>query len=85
MGGKTARMAQTSRMGESTDDDNSAIEANDLHWESYLGGYCEWEGNPDDVDEDRWSCEGDMSLSDWHNWWYSVSYTHLTLPTICSV
>jgi len=55
---------------ESTDDDNSAIEANDLHWESYLGGYCEWEGNPDDVDEDRWSCEGDMSLSDWHNWWY---------------
>ena len=55
---------------ESTDDDNSAIEANDLHWESYLGGYCEWEGNPDDVDEDRWSCERDMSLSDWHNWWY---------------
>ena len=55
---------------ESTDDDNSAIEANDLHWESYLGGYCEWEGNPDDVDEDRWSCERDISLSDWHNWWY---------------
>ena len=27
---------------ESTDDDNSAIEANDLHWKSYLGGHCEW-------------------------------------------
>jgi PGF-CTERM protein len=51
---------------ESTDDDNSAIEANDLHWKSYLGGHCEWEGNPDDVDEDRWSCKG----AEWDNWWY---------------
>ena len=55
---------------ESTDDDNSANEANDLHWKPYLGGHCEWEGNPDDVDEDRWSCEEDISLSDWDNWWF---------------
>ena len=55
---------------ESTDDDNSAIQANDLYWKSYLGGHCEWEGNPDDVDEDRWSCEGDISFSDWDTWWY---------------
>lgn len=51
---------------ESTDDDNSANEANDLHWKPYLGGHCEWEGNPDDVDEDRWSCKG----AEWDNWWY---------------
>ena len=55
---------------ESTDDDNSANEANDLHWKPYLGGHCEWEGNPDDVDEDRWSCEEDISLSEWDNWWF---------------
>ena len=55
---------------ESTDDDNSANEANDLHWKPYLGGHCEWEGNPDDVDEDRWSCEEDISLSELDNWWF---------------
>ena len=41
-----------------------------ISWNSYYDGYCEWEGNPDDVGEDRWSCEEDASLSDWENWWY---------------
>ncbi len=37
-----------------------------MNWELYPRGYCEWEGNPDDVDEDRWSCKG----ADWDDWWY---------------
>ena len=41
-----------------------------ISWNSYIDGYCVWEGNPDDVGEDRWSCEEDASLSDWHSWWY---------------
>ena len=38
------------------------------YWEPYYGGYCEWEGNPDD--DDRWSCKVDESDSDWENWWF---------------
>ena len=37
-----------------------------INWELYPRGHCEWEGNPDDVDEDRWSCKG----AEWDNWWY---------------
>lgn len=37
-----------------------------INWELYPRGHCEWEGNPDDVDEDRWSCKG----ADWDYWWY---------------
>ena len=45
-------------------------DGNHISWNSYYDGYCEWEGNPDDVGEDRWSCEEDASLSDWDNWWW---------------
>jgi Ca2+-binding EF-hand superfamily protein len=38
-------------------------------WEPYYGGYCEWEGNPDD-DDNVWSCKVDESDSEWENWWY---------------
>ena len=37
-----------------------------INWELYPRGYCEWEGNPDDVDGDVWSCKG----ADWDDWWY---------------
>ena len=52
------------------DDDDHHDDGNHISWNSYYDGYCEWEGNPDDVGEDRWSCEEDASLSDWHSWWY---------------
>ena len=52
------------------DDDDHHDDGNHISWNSYIDGYCEWEGNPDDVGEDRWSCEEDASLSDWHSWWY---------------
>ena len=52
------------------DDDDHHDDGNHISWNSYYDGYCEWEGNPDDVGEDRWSCEEDSSLSDWHSWWY---------------
>ncbi len=51
-------------------DDDHHDDGNHISWNSYYDGYCEWEGNPDDVGEDRWSCEEDASLSDWENWWY---------------
>ena len=41
----------------------------DTSWYPYMGGYCEWEGNPDDEDN-VWSCKEDQSDSDWENWWY---------------
>jgi len=40
-----------------------------VYWEPYHGGYCEWEGNPDD-EQDVWSCKDDASDSDWDDWWY---------------
>ena len=52
------------------DDDDHHDDGNQIGWSSYYDGYCEWEGNPDDVGEDRWSCEEDASLSDWYSWWY---------------
>ena len=41
----------------------------DVDWGSYYGGYCEWEGNPDD-ESDVWSCKADESDSEWDTWWY---------------
>lgn len=55
-------------------DDDHHDEGNHISWNSYYGGYCEWEGNPDDVGEERWSCKEDASLSDWDNWWYYCEY-----------
>ena len=40
-----------------------------VSWEPYHGGYCEWEGNPDD-EQDVWSCKDDASDLDWDTWWY---------------
>ena len=40
-----------------------------IDWNPYYGGYCEWEGNPDD-DDNVWSCKEDESDQDWDTWWY---------------
>ena len=40
-----------------------------IDWNPYYGGYCEWEGNPDD-DDNVWSCKEDQSDQDWDTWWY---------------
>ena len=49
------------------DDDHD--DSDDVDWSPYHGGYCEWEGNPDD-EQDVWSCKYDASDSDWDTWWY---------------
>ena len=64
----------TSPMGgmDGSDDDweePSHVDEEDVYWESYNGGYCEWEGNSDDG-EDVWSCKLDESDNDWDTWWY---------------
>ena len=53
-------------MSDSGDGDGDSGDG--TYWEPYYGGYCEWEGNPDD--DDRWSCKVDESDSDWENWWF---------------
>ena len=53
-------------MSDSGDGDGDSGDG--TYWEPYYGGYCEWEGNPDD--DERWSCKEDQSDSDWENWWY---------------
>ena len=55
-------------------DDDHHDDGNHISWNSYYGGYCEWEGNPDDAGEERWSCKEDASLSDWDNWWHYCEY-----------
>ena len=61
----------TSPMGgmDGSDDDHDDHDEDDVYWESYNGGYCEWEGNSDDG-EDVWSCKLDESDNDWDTWWY---------------
>ena len=53
----------------SDDGDGDGDSGDGTYWEPYYGGYCEWEGNPDD-DDNVWSCKVDESDSDWENWWY---------------
>ncbi len=51
------------------DHDDHGDHHDDIDWEPYEGGYCEWEGNPDD-DSDVWSCKDDESDDEWDTWWY---------------
>ena len=55
-------------MSEDGDGEGDGDSGDGTYWEPYYGGYCEWEGNPDD--DERWSCKEDESDSDWENWWY---------------
>ena len=60
---------------------------NDTRWsrmEQWLQNLPNWEGGIDEYLNKEYNCEGFMSpVIQWDN--YPVSYTHLTLPTICSV
>ena len=49
-------------------DDDHDDEEDEVHWESYNGGYCEWEGTGED--DERWWCKIDETDVDWENWWY---------------
>ncbi|MEC8142027.1 MAG: low-density lipoprotein receptor class A repeat-containing protein, partial [Candidatus Thermoplasmatota archaeon] len=40
----------------------------EVHWESYEGGYCEWEGTGQD--DDRWWCKIDETDDQWEEWWF---------------
>jgi len=51
------------------DMDDGDTDSDGVYWQPYHGGYCEWEGNPDD-DDNVWSCKYDVSDSEWENWWY---------------
>ena len=42
---------------------------NDIYWESYYGGYCEWEGDPDG-DDIVWWCKESQDDEYWNTWWY---------------
>ena len=48
-----------------------------ISWNSYHGGYCEWEGYSDAVDageDSRWWCKISQDDEDWENWWYYCEY-----------
>jgi PGF-CTERM protein len=51
------------------DMEDGDTDSDGVYWQPYHGGYCEWEGNPDD-DDNVWSCKDDVSDSEWENWWY---------------
>ena len=53
------------------DDHNDDHDDHDdeIYWNPYYGGYCEWEGNPED-DDNVWSCKDDASNSYWDDWWW---------------
>ena len=43
----------------------------DVYWNSYYGGYCEWEGNDEDgADETVWWCKNSQDDDYWETWWY---------------
>ena len=52
--------------GETPWDDEDG--GDEVHWESYDDGYCEWEGTGQD--DDRWWCKNDETDVEWENWWY---------------
>ena len=49
--------------------DESGDDGNDVYWQSYEGGYCEWEGDIDG-DENVWYCKYSEDDEDWESWWY---------------
>jgi len=56
---------------ESTGDDDGGDDGNDVYWQSYEGGHCEWEGNDEDgADETVWWCKNSQDDDYWETWWY---------------
>ncbi len=51
------------------DDDDGGDDGNDVYWQSYEGGYCEWEGDVDG-EENAWYCKYSEDDEDWNTWWY---------------
>jgi PGF-CTERM protein len=49
--------------------DESGDDGNDVYWQSYEGGYCEWEGDVDG-EENAWYCKYSEDDEDWNTWWY---------------
>jgi len=54
---------------ESTGDDDGGDDGNDVYWQSYEGGHCEWEGDADG-EENAWYCKYSEDDEDWDTWWY---------------
>ena len=53
------------------DDDDEGDDENDVSWQSYYDGYCEWEGNDEDgADETVWWCKNSQDDDYWETWWY---------------
>ena len=42
---------------------------NDVSWQDYWSGYCEWNGNSGD-EETVWWCKESQDDEDWETWWY---------------
>ncbi len=42
---------------------------NDVSWQDYWSGYCEWNGNSGD-EETVWWCKESQDDEDWDTWWY---------------
>ncbi|NRB12615.1 MAG: EF-hand domain-containing protein, partial [Candidatus Thalassarchaeum sp.] len=53
---------------ESTGDDDDGDDGNDVYWQSYEGGHCEWEGDADG-EENAWYCKYSEE-TEWNTWWY---------------
>ena len=51
---------------DSTGDDDD--DGNDVYWQSYEGGHCEWEGDADG-EENAWYCKYEEE-TEWNTWWY---------------
>jgi len=54
---------------ESSGDDDGGDDGNDVYWQSYEGGHCEWEGDADG-EENAWYCKYSEDDEDWETWWY---------------
>ena len=51
------------------DDDDDDRDENDVSWQDYWSGYCEWNGNSGD-EETVWWCKESQDDEDWDTWWY---------------
>ena len=51
-------------------DDDHHDDGNHISWNSYYDGYCEWEGNDLDGDDNTWWCKISQDDEDWDTWWY---------------
>ena len=52
------------------DHDDHHDDGNHISWNSYYDGYCEWEGNDLDGDDNTWWCKISQDDEDWDTWWY---------------